>query len=72
MIEAVGEIGYTGSNIHAHSYDWRLSPEQLEKTRRLFHKVEEANRRHARDEPGRRENRVVGALVRRYFIAIFF
>jgi Lecithin:cholesterol acyltransferase. len=38
MIEALGEIGYTGSNIHAHSYDWRLSPEQLEKRDGYFTK----------------------------------
>jgi phospholipid:diacylglycerol acyltransferase len=30
MIEALGEIGYTGSNLHVASYDWRLSPERLE------------------------------------------
>ena len=34
-------------------------PGAVGKTRRL-HKVEKANRRHARDEPGRRENRVIG------------
>ena len=69
MIEALGEIGYTGSNIHAHSYDWRLSPEQLEKRDGYFTKLKSKSK--ARESsPG--QEKIAHAFVRRYVIAILF
>ena len=72
MIEALGEIGYTGSNIHAHSYDWRLSPEQLEKRDGYFTKLKKQIEGMRESSPGQEKIALLahsyGDTLSRYFL----
>ena len=72
MIEALGEIGYTGSNIHAHSYDWRLSPEQLEKRDGYFTKLKKQIEGMRETNPGEEKIALLahsyGDTLSRYFL----
>ena len=72
MIEALGEIGYTGSNIHAHSYDWRLSPEQLEKRDGYFTKLKKQIEGMRETNPGGEKIALLahsyGDTLSRYFL----